>query len=70
MVTQSTKITHAHTSGINGALIQAMAIKLALNIPQGKLDPMEFLKLLEEKIKPFEDPLATISEDDDMKRYN
>ena len=64
VVTDSTKITHAHSSGINGALLQAMAIKLAMNTPQKpQLDRMKFIEVLQEKMKPFEEKLPTISED-------
>lgn len=48
-------MTHYHISGVNNALLQAMAIQLALHTEQGKLNPEEFVDRLLEKIKPYEE---------------
>lgn len=40
---------------MNNALLQAMAIQLALHTEQGKLNPEEFVDRLLEKIKPYEE---------------
>ena len=61
----STKLTHAHPSGINGAILQAMAVKLALQTPEGTLDPLKFIKVLMEKIIPFEEGLDEVAEIDE-----
>lgn len=61
----STKLTHAHPSGINGAILQAMAVKLALQTPEGTLDPLKFVKVLMEKILPFEEGLDEVAEVDE-----
>ena len=54
MCTESSKLTHAHVSGVNNAVLQAMAIQLALKT-EGKLNPVEFIDQLLEKIAPFEE---------------
>ena len=50
----SARITHAHISGVCGALLQSMAVKQALLQPVGTLQPVEFVDNLLEKIGPFE----------------
>ena len=55
MCTESSKLTHAHVSGVNNAVLQAMAIQLALKTGKGKLNPVEFIDQLLEKIAPFEE---------------
>ena len=55
MCTESSKLTHAHVSGVNNAVLQAMAIQLALHTEEGKLNPVEFVDHLLEKISPFEE---------------
>lgn len=50
-------MTHGHISGVNNALLQAMAIQLAMQTEEGKLNPVEFIDQLLEKIKPFEEGL-------------
>ena len=41
-----------------------MAVKLALQIPNGSIDPLNFIDTLMEKIAPFEEPLDSISEEE------
>ena len=53
--TESSKLTHAHVSGVNNAILQAMAINLALQTNRDKLNPVEFIDQLIEKIMPFEE---------------
>ena len=55
MCTESSKLTHAHISGVNNAVLQAMAIQLALTTEKGKLNPVDFVDQLLEKIAPFEE---------------
>ncbi len=55
MCTESSKLTHAHVSGVNNAVLQAMAIQLALRTEKGKLNPLDFIDQLLEKISPFEE---------------
>ena len=55
MCTESSKLTHAHISGVNNAVLQAMAIQLALTTEKGKLNPVNFVDQLLEKIAPFEE---------------
>ena len=55
MCTESSKLTHAHVSGVNNAVLQAMAIQLALTTEKGKLNPVDFVDQLLEKIAPFEE---------------
>lgn len=40
---------------MNNAVLQAMAIQLALHTEKGKLNPVEFIDQLLEKIAPFEE---------------
>ena len=54
MCTESAKLTHFHISGVNGALLQAMSIKLALQT-EGQVDPVKFVDSLLQQIQPFED---------------
>ncbi|CAH1175613.1 unnamed protein product [Phaedon cochleariae] len=55
VATQSTKITHTHLLGINGALLQCMAVQQALMLdPQKKLDPRHFCLELYLKMKEVE----------------
>ncbi len=54
-MTRSSRLTHCHISGVNGALLQAMAVKLALRTDQGKVDPVAFLGNLLQQIMPFEE---------------
>lgn len=42
-------------SGVNNAVLQAMAIQLALHTEIGKLNPVEFIDQLFKKIVPFEE---------------
>ena len=49
------RLTHAHTSGVHGGVLQSMAIKLALQQPTGTLKPVEFVDCLMEKIGAFEE---------------
>ena len=51
---ESAKLTHYHVSGINGALLQAMAVKLAIQT-NSAVDPLSFVDSLLGKISPFED---------------
>ena len=53
-MSQSSRLTHAHVSAINGALLQAMAVKLALQSQGQSLKPTEFVDTLMTKISPFE----------------
>lgn len=55
MCTESSKLTHAHISGVNNAVLQAMAVQLALQTEKGKLNPVDFVDQLLEKIAPFEE---------------
>ena len=60
--TKSSQLTHSHISGVNNALLQAMAIKQALKTEEGQLNPVEFVDKLLEKIKPLEE--GKFDEDD------
>jgi poly(ADP-ribose) glycohydrolase ARH3 len=40
---RSAAITHVHPLGIEGAVVQALAVNLALQLPSGQLDPGSFL---------------------------
>ena len=51
---ESAKLTHYHVSGVNGALLQAMAVKLAMQT-NSVVDPLSFVDSLLGKISPFED---------------
>ena len=42
-------------SGVNNALLQAMAVRLALHTEKGKLNQVGFVDQLLEKIRPFEE---------------
>lgn len=53
-MTKCSKLTHAHVSGVNGALLQAMAVKLALRA-EGDVEPFSFLDRLLQQIQPFEE---------------
>ena len=57
----SVKITHPHPSGVNGALLQAMAVKLALKTA-GDCDKVKFVDSLLEKMRPFEQDEACASD--------
>ena len=52
--TESSKVTHFHPSGINNAMLQAIAIKFALQAEMDQLNPADFIKKLSEFIQPFE----------------
>ena len=60
--TESSQLTHCHISGVNNALLQAMAIQQALKTMEGRLNPVEFVNQLLEKIKPLEE--GKFDEDD------
>ena len=47
------KITHSHPSAVNGALLQAMAVKMAL-FSKLPLNPVVFLDALIKTMEPFE----------------
>ncbi|KAJ8980095.1 hypothetical protein NQ317_008556 [Molorchus minor] len=58
----TTKITHTNILGINGALLQCIAIHQALLMdPENKIDPIVFCKKLNEKMKELE----KVDEDDE-----
>ena len=63
VVRNSTRLTHAHISGINGALLQAMAIKHAMKSPIGSLDKLEFVSFLYESIQKFEERMESLTEE-------
>ena len=48
-------------SGVNGALLQAMAVKLAMQT-NSAVDPLNFVDSLLGKIAPFEDQYLTDSQ--------
>ncbi|KAL3278900.1 hypothetical protein HHI36_016420 [Cryptolaemus montrouzieri] len=55
VVTNATKITHTNPLGVNGALLQSIAIQECLLEPQGeKLNVHNFVKKLLDKMKVFE----------------
>lgn len=58
---KSAKLTHYHVSGVNGALLQAMAVKLAMQT-NSHVDPLNFVDSLLCKIAPFEDQYQTGSQ--------
>ena len=47
-------VTHAHISGVNGSLLQGMAIGLALRSKPGELNSIKFVDKLMQEIAPFE----------------
>ena len=53
--TESSQLTHYHISGVNNALLQAMAIRLVMQTEEGKLNGVEFVDELLKKIQPFEE---------------
>ena len=55
MCSKSSQLTHYHISGVNNALLQAMAIRQALQTEKGKLNRLEFVDELLKKIAPFEE---------------
>lgn len=53
LVTQATLLTHTHQMGINGAILQALAIHKAFNYnanTNGPLDVQEFIKHLQNQM--------------------
>lgn len=53
--TNSTKITHTHKNGINGALLQCMAIQQCLSLnPVQELDVTKFTNQLIDKLQQIE----------------
>lgn len=70
MCTGSSKLTHAHVSGVNNALLQAMAIRLALGTEKGKLNPVEFVDQLLEKIAPFEEGKFDVEDSDSQEQLS
>ncbi|XP_044761265.1 ADP-ribose glycohydrolase ARH3-like [Coccinella septempunctata] len=53
--TKATKITHTHPLGVNGALLQCMAIQQCFMTKHGdKIDVHKFVEELLHKMKPFE----------------
>ena len=64
----SSRITHAHISGINGALLQALAVKQAMEATSTEtLDVCKFIENLYENLKEFERSLDTVTEDDEAR---
>ena len=61
---ESSKLTHSHISGVNGALVQAMAVKLALQ-SDGAIDTQKFVDKLLQQIQPFEDLSTATTKDQD-----
>lgn len=51
---QNALITHAHTSGVNGAIIQAMAVYKALHLEPPNLEPNSFIDELAEVAEKLE----------------
>ena len=51
---KSSHVTHAHISGVNGSLLQGMAIGLALQSKPGELNSIKFVDKLMQEIAPFE----------------
>ena len=58
---ESARLTHYHISGVNGALLIAMSVKLALQT-NGTVDPVNFVDSLLGKIAPFEEEFLTSSQ--------
>lgn len=55
VATQSTKITHTNVLGINGALLQSIAIHQSLYYnPKDTIDPVKFCLELQNKMKEVE----------------
>lgn len=52
-------------SGVNNALLQAMAVQQALKTEEGKLNPLEFVDQLLEKMKSFEEGKFDDEDDSD-----
>ncbi len=50
-VRECSRLTHAHPAGIEGAVLQARAIHLALHSEPGNFDPLSFLGELEKSVE-------------------
>lgn len=62
LVTDSAIVTHTHKFGIDGAILQALAVHQSLNLdPKDKINPEEFIKELlskMEQVEPCKDKLG------------
>lgn len=68
MARDGARLTHAHISGVYGAILQSMAIKLALQQTSGTLRAVEFVDSLLEQISPFEDENSEEEESKDTEK--
>ena len=51
----SARITHAHSSAIIGAILQAVAVHTALKLRGGDLEPVTFVESLLSVVVPLEE---------------
>ena len=63
------RVTHAHSLGINGALMQVVSIKLALKCEKGELDKFSFLDEILNEAREFESDVPTKTRSDTYVRY-
>lgn len=64
VATDSARITHFHPSAVTQTVLQAVAIKTAMQSTPSSLRPLEFVSSLLEKMTPLEKRLDTVKEEE------
>ncbi|CEM02497.1 unnamed protein product [Vitrella brassicaformis CCMP3155] len=51
------RITHTHPEGVAGSVLQSLAVRKALRMPVGELNPLRFVDEIKEEMREFETSL-------------